>query len=66
MQRRSGDGGATSCLPAAGIPQAVDLQPSSWMASAPRLSVPQMLERAQRLIDGSLVAELPEVKSHYD
>ena len=48
---------------AAGTPQAVDYQPSFVDGIGARVVFPQMLERAQQLIDGSLVAELDEVKS---
>jgi threonine dehydratase len=48
---------------AAGAPQAVDYQPSFVDGIGGRGVFPQMLERAQKLIDGSLVAELDEVKS---
>jgi threonine dehydratase len=48
---------------AAGSPQTVDYQPSFVDGIGARLVFPQMLERAQQLIDGSLVAELDEVKS---
>src|SRR6266480_6028671 len=43
---------------AAGTPQAVDYQPSFVDGIGSRTVFPQMLERAQQLIDGSLVAEL--------
>jgi threonine dehydratase len=48
---------------AAGTPQTVDYQPSFVDGIGAKLVFPQMLERAQRLIDGSLVAELDEIKS---
>ena len=48
---------------AAGSPQTVDYQPSFVDGIGARVVFPQMLERAQELIDGSLVAELDEVKS---
>jgi threonine dehydratase len=48
---------------AAGTPHAVDYQPSFVDGIGARVVFPQMLERAQQLIDGSLVAELHEVKS---
>ncbi len=48
---------------AAGTPQTVDYQPSFVDGIGARVVFPQMLERAQKLIDGSLVAELDEVKS---
>ena len=48
---------------AAGSPQTVDYQPSFVDGIGARVVFPQMLERAQQLIDGSLVAELDEVKS---
>jgi threonine dehydratase len=48
---------------AAGTPQAVDYHPSFVDGIGARVVFPQMLERAQKLIDGSLVAELDEVKS---
>src|SRR5882724_11425234 len=48
---------------AAGTPQAVDYQPSFVDGIGARVVFPQMLERAQQLIDGSLVAELHEVKT---
>jgi len=48
---------------AAGSPQAVDYQPSFVDGIGAKAVFPQMLERAQQLIDGSLVAELDEVKS---
>ena len=48
---------------AAGTPQTVDYQPSFVDGIGARVVFPQMLERAQQLIDGSLVAGLDEVKS---
>jgi threonine dehydratase len=48
---------------AAGSPQPVDYQPSFVDGIGAKVVFPQMLERAQRLIDGSLVAELDEVKA---
>ena len=48
---------------AAGSPQTVSYQPSFVDGIGARIVFPQMLERAQQLIDGSLVAELNEVKS---
>ncbi|MBA2704205.1 MAG: threonine/serine dehydratase [Blastocatellia bacterium] len=48
---------------AAGTPQTVHYQPSFVDGIGARVVFPQMLERAQKLIDGSLVAELDEVKS---
>ncbi|HEU4477081.1 MAG TPA: pyridoxal-phosphate dependent enzyme, partial [Pyrinomonadaceae bacterium] len=48
---------------AAGTPVAVDYQPSFVDGIGAKVVFPQMLERAQQLIDGSLVAELAEVKS---
>lgn len=47
----------------AGAPQTVNYQPSFVDGIGARIVFPQMLERAQRLIDGSLIAELDEVKS---
>ena len=47
----------------AGSPQTVNYQPSFVDGIGARIVFPQMLERAQHLIDGSLVAELGEVKS---
>jgi threonine dehydratase len=47
---------------AAGAPQTVDYQPSFVDGIGSKIVFPQMLRRAQRLIDGSLVAELDEVK----
>ncbi len=48
---------------AAGAPQAVDYQPSFVDGIGAKVVFPQMLERAQQLIDGSLVVSLAEVKS---
>lgn len=48
---------------AAGTPRAVDYQPSFVDGIGAKIVFPQMLERAQELLDGSLVAELDEVKS---
>ncbi len=48
---------------AAGAPRQVDYQPSFVDGIGAKVVFPQMLERAQQLIDGSLVAELDEVKS---
>jgi threonine dehydratase len=48
---------------AAGTPQAVDYQTSFVDGIGAKMVFPQMLERAQQLIDGSLVAELDEVRS---
>jgi threonine dehydratase len=48
---------------AAGTPQTVDYQPSFVDGIGSKVVLPQMLERAQQLIDGALVAELHEVKS---
>jgi threonine dehydratase len=48
---------------AAGSPQVVDYQTSFVDGIGAKLVFPQMLERAQQLIDGSLVAELDQVKS---
>jgi threonine dehydratase len=47
----------------AGTPQAVNYQPSFVDGIGARIVFPKMLQRAQHLIDGSLVAELGEVKS---
>jgi len=47
---------------AAGKPTAVDYQPSFVDGIGAKMVFPQMLERAQRLIDGSLIAELDEIK----
>src|SRR6185295_17926256 len=48
---------------AAGTPQAVDYQPSFVDGIGGRGVFPRMLERAQQLLDGSLVAELDEISS---
>lgn len=48
---------------AAGSPQTVSYQPSFVDGIGARIVFAQMLERAQQLIDGSLVAELGEVKA---
>jgi threonine dehydratase len=48
---------------AAGTPQAVNYQPSFVDGIGAKVVFPQMLERAQGLIDGSLVAELDQVKT---
>jgi threonine dehydratase len=48
---------------AAGAPQAVDYRPSFVDGIGAKVVFPQMFERAQKLIDGSLVAELDEVRS---
>jgi len=48
---------------AAGSPQPVDYQPSFVDGIGAKIVFPQMLERAQKLIDSSLVAELEEVAS---
>jgi threonine dehydratase len=48
---------------AAGSPQTADYQPSFVDGIGSKVVFPQMLERAQQLIAGSLVAELDEVKS---
>lgn len=48
---------------AAGSPQTVDYKPSFVDGIGARMVFPQMLERAQQLIDGALVAELDEVAS---
>ncbi|HKO97390.1 MAG TPA: threonine/serine dehydratase [Pyrinomonadaceae bacterium] len=47
---------------AAGAPQAVNYQPSFVDGIGAKVVFPQMLERAQKLIDGSLVATLEEVR----
>lgn len=47
---------------AAGSPQTVDYQPSFVDGIGAKVVFPQMLKRAQQLIDGSLVAELDEVR----
>ena len=46
---------------AAGKPQTVDYKPSFVDGIGAKMVFPQMLERAQQLIDGALVAELDEV-----
>jgi threonine dehydratase len=48
---------------AAGTPQTVDYKPSFVDGIGAKMVFPQMLERAQQLIDGALVAELDEVAS---
>jgi threonine dehydratase len=48
---------------AAGTPHAVDYQPSFVDGIGSKIVLAQMLERAQHLIDGVLVAELDEVRS---
>ena len=48
---------------AAGSPQLVDYKPSFVDGIGAKMVFPQMLERAQEVIDGSLVAELEEVAS---
>lgn len=48
---------------AAGTPRTVGYQPSFVDGIGSKMVFPQMFERAQRLIDGSLVAEVDEVKS---
>ncbi|MEP6636709.1 MAG: threonine/serine dehydratase [Acidobacteriota bacterium] len=48
---------------AAGTPTAADYQPTFVDGIGAKIVFPQMLERAQQLIDGSLVAELNEIKS---
>jgi threonine dehydratase len=48
---------------AAGSPQSVNYQPSFVDGIGAKVVFPQMLERAQALIDGSLVAELEDVAS---
>jgi len=45
----------------AGSPQTVDYQPSFVDGIGSKTIFPQMLQRAQRLIDGSLVADLEEI-----
>jgi threonine dehydratase len=47
----------------AGAPLSVNYQPSFVDGIGARIVFPQMLERAQQLLDGSLVAELTEVRS---
>ena len=48
---------------AKGSPQTVDYKPSFVDGIGAKMVFPQMLERAQQLIDGALVAELDEVAS---
>jgi threonine dehydratase len=48
---------------AAGTPQTVDYQASFVDGIGAKMVFPQMLERAQKLIDGSLVAGVDQVKS---
>jgi threonine dehydratase len=48
---------------AAGTPVAVDYQPSFVDGIGAKVVFPRMLARAQQLLDGSLVAELDEVRS---
>ncbi len=48
---------------AAGAPQTVDYKPSFVDGIGAKMVFPKMLERAQQLIDGVLVAELDEVAS---
>jgi threonine dehydratase len=48
---------------ASGTPRTVDYQTSFVDGIGSKVVFPQMLERAQHLIDGALVAELDEVKS---
>lgn len=48
---------------AAGSPQTVDYQPSFVDGIGSKMVFPQMLARAKELIDGSLVADLPEIQS---
>jgi threonine dehydratase len=48
---------------AAGTPQTVDYKPSFVDGIGAKMVFPRMLERAQQLIDGVLVAELDEVAS---
>ena len=48
---------------AAGSPQSIDYQPSFVDGIGARLVFPQMLDRAQGLLDGSLVADLDSVAS---
>jgi threonine dehydratase len=48
---------------AAGTPQAVEYQPSFVDGIGAKMVFPQMLARAQELIDGSLVAGLDEIRS---
>jgi threonine dehydratase len=48
---------------AAGSPQTVEYKPSFVDGIGARMVFPRMLERAQKLIDGALVAELDQVAS---
>lgn len=48
---------------AAGTPQTVDYEPSFVDGIGSKMVFPQMLSRAQKLLDASLVAELEEVKT---
>jgi len=48
---------------AAGSPQTVDYKPSFVDGIGAKMVFPQMLERAQQLVDGALLAELDEVAS---
>lgn len=48
---------------AAGVPQTVAYEPTFVDGIGAKMVFPQMLSRAQKVIDGSLVAELEEVKS---
>src|SRR5436190_340812 len=48
---------------AAGVPQAVDYQPSFVDGIGSKTVFPQMLQRAERLIDGSLVEEPETIAS---
>jgi threonine dehydratase len=52
-----------ACALAAGNPQVVNYQPSFVDGIGSKVVFPQMLKRAQQLLDGSLVAELDEVRS---
>jgi len=63
IRSRSSDGSPSVVSLASGTPQAVDYQPSFVDGIGAKVVFPQMLNRAQQLIDGSLVAELDEVKS---
>ena len=54
-------GAPLSASLAAGSPQVVDYQPSFVDGIASKTVFPQMLERAQQLIDGAVVVELEEV-----
>jgi threonine dehydratase len=47
----------------AGVPQVIDMQPSFVDGIGAKTVFPQMLELAQQLLDGSLVATLDEVAS---